>query len=182
MLKWFMWSFHHMNLMDFLSKSIGVPERQIYLEIKFQKFWLIQLDSNQCDVYYDFIFSFLSALYSTQVLAITMVFGFSLLIGSSIRQQIWEKESQNAMVSMFFLSIFDSLIHFFHYAIQILEVMGFYTSVNWSIWLIMTLVMLIVLSGLVTMILHLASLIQYSNPFLVFLLFLCSSFALLSYW
>ena len=91
-----------MNLMDFLSKSIGVPERQIYLEIKFQKFWLIQLDSNQCDVYYDFIFSFLSALYSTQVLAITMVFGFSLLIGSSIRQQIWEKESQNAMVNIFF--------------------------------------------------------------------------------
>ena len=49
-------------------------------------------------------------------------------------------------------------------------------------WLIMTLVMLTVLSGLVTMILHLASLIQYSNPFLVFLLFLCSSFALLSFW
>ena len=95
-----------MNLIDFLSKSIGVLESNIYLEIKFQKyleqFWLIDLGSNQCDVYYDFIFSFLSALYSTQVLAITMVFGFSLLIGSSIRQQIWEKESQNAMVNIFF--------------------------------------------------------------------------------
>ena len=181
-----MWSSHPMYLLDLLSKSIGVLERQIYLEIKLQKslgkFWLIQFDSIQCDVYYDFIFSFLSALYSTQVLAITMVFGFSLLIGSSIRQQIWEKESQNAMVNIFFLSIFDSLIHFSHYAIQILEVMGFYTSVNWSIWLIMTLVMLIVLSGLVTMILFLSSLIQYSNPFLVFLLLLCSSFTLLSFW
>ena len=117
LLKWFMWSSHHMNLMDFLSKSIGVLESNIYLEIKFQKylgkFWYINLDCIQCDVYYDFIFSFLSALYSTQVLAITMVFGFSLLIGSSIRQQIWEKESQNAMVNIFFLSIFDSLMHFF---------------------------------------------------------------------
>ena len=55
-------------------------------------------------------FSFLSALYSTQVLAITVVFGFSLLIGSSIRQQIWEKESQNAMVNVFFPWIFEPLI------------------------------------------------------------------------
>ena len=50
-------------------------------------------------------FSFLSALYSTQVLAITVVFGFSLLIGSSIRQQIWEKESQNSMVNVFSMDI-----------------------------------------------------------------------------
>ena len=128
------------------------------------------------------IFSFLSALYSTQVLAITMVFGFSLLIGSSIRQQIWEKESQNAMVNVFFPWIFEPLIINFPFFTQILEVMGFYTSINWSIWLMMTLLMLIVLSGLVTMILFLSSLIQMSNPFLVFLLLLCNSFALLSFW
>lgn len=100
--------------MDLLSKFIGVLERKFSVKSIFKSFyekiWSIQLDSFQTDVCYNFLFSFLSALYSTQVLAITVVFGFSLLIGSSIRQQIWEKESQNAMVNNYFFWIFEPLI------------------------------------------------------------------------
>ena len=44
--------------------------------------------------------NFLSSLYTTQILAIAVIFGYALAMGSAIRQQIWEKESENAMVSL----------------------------------------------------------------------------------
>ena len=49
--------------------------------------------------------NFLSSLYTTQILAIAVIFGYALAMGSAIRQQIWEKESENAMVSV------DYIIH-----------------------------------------------------------------------
>ena len=76
-----------------------VCERDLFLVATL---WMMLFQFNVFFLFTTLFFSFLSALYSTQVLAITVVFGFSLLIGSSIRQQIWEKESQNAMVNVFF--------------------------------------------------------------------------------
>ena len=49
------------------------------------------------------IFSFLSSVYTTQVLTISVIFGFAFAMGSAIRNQIWERESKNTQVSLYFL-------------------------------------------------------------------------------
>ena len=105
-------------------------------------------------------FSFLSSLYTTQVLTIFIIFGFAFAMGSAIRNQIWEKESQNA---------------------QMLEVMGMNAWVGWSVWIVMTLIMLIVISAIFTTLLIVSGLIPFSNPFLIFFVLMCGSLATLSY-
>ena len=43
----------------------------------------------------------MSSVYTTQVLTISVIFGFAFAMGSAIRNQIWERESKNAQVNMF---------------------------------------------------------------------------------
>ena len=95
------------------------------------------------------------------MLAIVVVIGCSLLVGTAIRQQIWEKESHNAMI---------------------LNVMGLDSSVIWIIWMLMTFLSLFVVSGLLTLLMTQLELLKYSNPLLVFLLLLTTSTATLAFW
>lgn len=95
------------------------------------------------------------------MLNVAIVIGFALLVGASIRQQIWEKESLNAMV---------------------LEVMGYNLTINWIVWFLINLMLAFTISGLITIILTRAGLLQYSDPFVVFLFLACSSLATVSYW
>ena len=81
-------------------------------------------------------------------------------MGSAIRNQIWEKESQNS---------------------QMLEVMGMNAWVGWSVWIVMTLIMLIIISAIFTTFLIVSGLIPFSNPFLIFFVLMCGSLATLSY-
>ena len=58
----------------------------------------------------------MSSVYTTQVLTISVIFGFAFAMGSAIRNQIWERESKNAQVNMF---IFEYSLIFVIYSIVI---------------------------------------------------------------
>ena len=62
-----------------------------------------------------------------------------------------------------------------------MEVMGMQAWIRWSIWLLMTFLILLVISGLLTLTLTVSGLLRYSNPILIFLLFICASIAILAY-
>ena len=62
-----------------------------------------------------------------------------------------------------------------------LEVMGMYPSVSWSVWIFMTLCGLSIISGLLTLVLKLTGLIKFSNFFLIFVVLFCGSLATLAY-
>lgn len=55
------------------------------------------------------------------------------------------------------------------------------TSIRWTIWLLMTFLTLLIISGLLTVTLTASGLLRYSNPLLVFLLFVCASLSILAY-
>lgn len=55
------------------------------------------------------------------------------------------------------------------------------TSIRWTIWLLMTFLIFLIISGLLTVTLVASGLLRYSNPILVFLLLVCASLSILAY-
>merc|ERR550532_1492972 len=59
--------------------------------------------------------------------------------------------------------------------------MGMNPSVSWTVWILMTLLVLSIISGSFTLILKLAGLLKFSNPLLIFVVLFCGSLATLAY-
>ena len=65
--------------------------------------------------------------------------------------------------------------------LQMMEIMGMNPSVSWTVWILMTLLVLSIISGSFTLILKLAGLLKFSNPLLIFIVLFCGSLATLAY-
>ena len=65
--------------------------------------------------------------------------------------------------------------------LQMMEIMGMNPSVSWTVWILMTLLVLSIISGSFTLILKLAGLLKFSNPLLIFTVLFCGSLATLAY-
>lgn len=65
--------------------------------------------------------------------------------------------------------------------LQMMEIMGMNPSVSWTVWILMTLLVLSIISGSFTLILKLAGLLKFSNPLLIFVVLFCGSLATLAY-
>ena len=89
-----------------------------------------------------------SGLYTAQIIPVALIFGFSLIVAISVRDNVWEKESQN---------------------IQLMRVMGVnYRDIllaNFSLLLVIN----IVDTSLLTIILYFGGLMPYSNPAILYL-------------
>ena len=89
-----------------------------------------------------------SGLYTAQIIPVALIFGFSLIVAISVRDNVWEKESQN---------------------IQLMRVMG----VNYSDILLANFSLLLVINivdtSLLTIILYFGGLMPYSNPAILYL-------------
>ena len=89
-----------------------------------------------------------SGLYTAQIIPVALIFGFSLIVAISVRDNVWEKESEN---------------------IQLMRVMGVHYSdilmANFSFLFVIN----IVDTSLLTIILHFGGLLPHSNPLIIFL-------------
>ena len=65
--------------------------------------------------------------------------------------------------------------------LQMMEIMGMNPSVSWTVWILMTLLVLSIISGSFTLILKLAGLLKFSDPLLIFIVLFCGSLATLAY-
>ena len=89
-----------------------------------------------------------SGLYTAQIIPVALIFGFSLIVAISVRDNVWEKESEN---------------------IQLMRIMG----VNYSHILMAHFSFLFIINivdtSLITIILHFGGLMPYSNPVILLL-------------
>ena len=92
--------------------------------------------------------NFNSGMYTTQLIQVALVFGYSLIVGLSVREFLVERETQN---------------------LQLMRIMGVkYTAILLANF---TFLLLIVLSnsGLLTIIMYYGGMLPYSNPAIVFM-------------
>ena len=108
-----------------------------------------------------FCFSYLSGMYTVQMLTACLFLGFAVTIASAIRYQAWEKESQNE---------------------EMMQVMGMRHSVIWLVWILISSVNMLTISATLTLILKLGGLLPNSDTELVFLLLLLYSLSCLAFW
>ena len=106
-------------------------------------------------------FSYLSGMYTVQMLTACLFLGFAVTIASAIRYQAWEKESQNE---------------------EMMQVMGMRHSVIWLVWILISGVNMLFISATLTFILKLGGLLLNSDTELVFLLLLLYSVSCLAFW
>ena len=101
-----------------------------------------------------------SGLYTTQIIQVALVFGFSLVVGLSVREFIWERESQN---------------------LQLMRIMGVkYSAILTSAFFYLFIIVLFN-SILLTVILHFGQMMQHSNPFIIFLVLLTFGLAIITF-
>ena len=95
--------------------------------------------------------NFNSGLYTAQLIQVTLVFGYSLVVGLSVREFLWERESKN---------------------IQLMRIMGVKYKAILLANFIFLLFITIINSACLTMILYFGTMLPYSNPIIVFLILL----------
>ena len=92
-----------------------------------------------------------SGLFTTQLIQVALVFGYSLVVGLSVREFLWERESRN---------------------LQLMRIMGVkYSAILLSNFLFLLLIAL-VNSGLLAILMKYGGMLPYSDPFIVFLVLL----------
>ena len=95
--------------------------------------------------------NFNSGLFTTQLIQVALVFGYSLVVGLSVREFLWERESRN---------------------LQLMRIMGVkYSAVLLSNFLLLLLIAL-VNSGLLAILMKYGGMLPYSDPLIVFLVLL----------
>ena len=95
--------------------------------------------------------NFNSGLFTTQLIQVALVFGYSLVVGLSVREFLWERESRN---------------------LQLMRIMGVkYSAVLMSNFLFLLLIAL-VNSGILSVLMKYGGMLPYSDPFIVFFVLL----------
>lgn len=102
----------------------------------------------------------MSAVYTIQIIVICLFFGYATTLASSVRYQVWEKESQN---------------------FQVMQVMGLSHSVGWLVWLFVSLCGLLLIAVVLSLLLKYGGLLPYSDVGPVFVLMITYSVSVLAF-
>jgi len=103
---------------------------------------------------------FLNQVYLSNIFQIALIFSYLAFIISSTRQQLWEKESQNA---------------------DIMQVMGMQTRVIWLVWLVMCFISITIITTVLVLLFKYGPFLPRSNPIIVWMVFFVIGSALVAY-
>ncbi|XP_059086217.1 retinal-specific phospholipid-transporting ATPase ABCA4-like [Tigriopus californicus] len=104
--------------------------------------------------------NYLSGLYTVQIVQICLFLGYAITLASSVRFQVWEKESQN---------------------MEIMQVMGMRRSIPWIVWLLISGATMIFSSILLTILLKFSGILPRTNGILLFALLFFYVLSLLAF-
>ena len=103
---------------------------------------------------------FLNQVYLSNIFQIAVIFSYLAFIISNTRQQLWEKESQNA---------------------DIMQAMGMQTRVIWLVWLVMCFINIFIITTVLVILFKYGPFLPRSNPIIVWMVFFVIGAALIAY-
>ena len=103
---------------------------------------------------------FLNQVYLSNMFQIAVVFSYLAFIISNTRQQLWEKESQNA---------------------NIMQAMGMQTRVIWLVWLVMCFINISIITTVLVILFKYGPFLPRSNPIIVWMVFFVIGAAIIAY-
>ena len=103
---------------------------------------------------------FLNQVYLSNIFQIAVIFSYLAFIISNTRQQLWEKESQNA---------------------DIMQAMGMQTRVIWLVWLVMCFINISIITTVLVILFKYGPFLPRSNPIIVWMVFFVIGAALIAY-
>ena len=104
--------------------------------------------------------NYLSGIYTAQLLQVSLIFGYAVLVSTFVREYVWERESKNG---------------------QIIQVMGMKSAVIWTSNLIVMFIVFMFNALLITIILSFGEILPKTLFAIIFLTFLVYSLALIAF-